>query len=136
MRILMAEDNVADVWLIQEALTRRSIQYTLDLYNNAEDAAEAARNCGHAGAPVPDLILLDLNLPRGRGSDVLAAAASNPRLAAVPKVIVSSFLRPDEMERARELGASCFMTKPSNLDEFLSHMGQKIVELMEPRAEA
>ena len=136
MRILLAEDNVADVWLIQEALARRSIQYTLDLYNNAEDAADAARNCGNGGAPVPDLILLDLNLPRGRGSDVLEAAATNPHLAAVPKVIVTSFLRPDEMARARELGASCFLTKPSNLDDFLSNMGQKIAELMEPEGHA
>ena len=89
-------------------------------YATAEEAIHAAELCGDAGAPVPDLMMLDYNLPRGNGSDILAVAGRNPKLAAVPKVIVTSFLQADELAQALELGASCLITKPVDFDQFIS----------------
>src|SRR4051812_38204102 len=100
VRILVAEDNVADVWLIEESLRRQSIDYELDRYVTAEDAIAAVKQCGRDGNHVPDLLLLDYNLPGGRGVDILVAAASNPILGNVPKAILSSFLSSREMQEA------------------------------------
>ena len=88
-------------------------------------------NCAeNAGAPVPDLMMLDYNLPRGNGSDILAVAGRNPKLAAVPKVIVTSFLQADELAEALELGASCLITKPVDFESFMRDVGAKIAELL------
>jgi len=130
MRIFLAEDNLGDVFLIEEALRRQSLVCDIDHYATAEEAIEAAERCGNAGAPVPDLMMLDYNLPRGNGSDILAAAGRNNKLAAVPKVIVTSFLQADELARAIELGASCLITKPVDFEAFMRDVGAKIVEML------
>ncbi len=130
VQVFLAEDNVADVWLVEEALKRQSLNYHLDHYSTAEDAIVAAKACGSADTLIPDLMLVDFNLPRGDGRDVLAAAATNPKLAGVPKVVMSSFLRPEEMEQAIQLGARCFIPKPTGLDAFLTTVGTKVKELI------
>ena len=130
MRIFLAEDNPADVWLITEALKRKSVSFFLDHYATAEQAIVAVRKCGSEGCPVPDLILLDYNLPQGHGGDILAAAAGNPQLANVPKAILTSWLQPLEAEKARKLGASCLITKPANLEEFLDVVGTRIAGML------
>src|SRR5579862_3850716 len=80
VRVFLAEDNAADVWLVEEALRRQSIDFCLDVYSTAEDAVNAALACGKGDALVPDVMLVDFNLPRGDGLEILAAAASNPNL--------------------------------------------------------
>ena len=75
--------------------------------------------------------MLDYNLPRGNGSDILAVAGRNPKLAAVPKVIVTSFLQADELAQALELGASCLITKPVDFESFMRDVGAKIAELLQ-----
>jgi CheY-like chemotaxis protein len=75
-------------------------------------------------------MLLDYNLPRGHGGDILAAAAGNPLLAGVPKAILSSSLRPAEMQEARRLGAVRFITKPANLADFFREVGTAVKELV------
>ena len=130
IRIFLAEDNSADVLLIEEALKRQSLAYEIDHYETAEEAVRAASACGFGDAPIPDLFLLDYNLPGGQGSDVLAATSANPRLAGVPKAILSSFLRPSELRQAQEMGASCFIAKPANLKDFLKDVGEKVTELL------
>jgi len=131
MRIFLAEDNLGDVFLIEEALRRQSLVCDIDHYATAEEAIQAAERCGNAGAPVPDLMMLDYNLPRGNGSDILAVASRNPKLEAVPKVIVTSFLQADELAQALELGASCLITKPVDFDSFMRDVGSKIAELLQ-----
>lgn len=136
VRVFLAEDNVADVWLVEEALRRQSLDYHLDHYSTAEDAIVAAKACGAGDILVPDLMLVDFNLPRGDGRDVLSAAATNPSLARVPKVVMSSFLRQEEMEQAMKLGACCLIPKPTGLDAFLTTVGSKVVELLNAAADA
>jgi CheY-like chemotaxis protein len=130
VRILLAEDNIADVWLIEEALRRQNLAYRLDHYLTAAEATNAVKKCGVGGLPIPQLLLLDYNLPGGQGLDILAAAAANPNLEEVPKAILSSFLKPDELQDAIRMGASCFITKPSNLADFLRDVGTKVVDLL------
>ncbi len=130
VRILLAEDNNADVWLIEEALRRQSLAYLLDHHLTAMGAIDAVKRCGTGGCPVPQLLLLDYNLPGGQGLDILAAAAANPSLARVPKAILSSFLKPNELQDAIKLGASCFIAKPTNLADFLRDVGTKVVDLL------
>ena len=136
MRIFLAEDNLGDVFLIEEALRRRSLTCEIDHYSTAEEAIHAAELCGQTDAPVPDLMMLDYNLPRGNGSDILAVASRNPKLAAVPKVIVTSFLQPDELAHAIELGASCLITKPVEFESFMRDVGAKIEELLHARGQS
>jgi chemotaxis family two-component system response regulator Rcp1 len=130
MRIFLAEDNLGDVFLIEEALRRQSLVCEIDHYATAEDAIHAAELCGSVNAPLPDLMMLDYNLPRGNGSDILAAAARNAKLAAVPKVIVTSFLQPDELAQALQLGANCLITKPVDFEAFMRDVGAKVAELL------
>lgn len=131
VRIFLAEDNPADVWLIREALKRQSLNVAIDNYPTAADAIAAVARCGCADVPVPDLILVDVNLPAGHGSDVLAAAAANPFLAETPKAVLSSYMQPAEQERMRSLGALCFISKPAGLHEFLRMVGTKVGELLD-----
>ena len=136
-RIFLAEDNAADVMLVEEALKRHSIPCSLTAYPNAQAAILAAQRCGVEGYPVPDLILVDLNLPWGHGCDVLEAAAKNPALGPVRKAILSSFVgSPRDVERARGLGATSFIMKPATLERFLDDVGRQIANLLEMVDEA
>jgi CheY-like chemotaxis protein len=131
-RIFLAEDNAADVVLVREALKRHSVSFELTAYPNAQAAILAAERCGVDGHPAPDLMLVDLNLPWGHGCDVLEAAAKNPALNSVRKAILSSFVgSPGDVERARRLGATAFIMKPANLEEFLEDVGRQIAHLLE-----
>lgn len=130
-RILLAEDSDADVWLIREALRRHSLECELEHYATAAEAIRAIERCGEDGS-IPDLILLDYNLPTGDGSEILAAAAANPRLSEVPKAILSSYMRPQELARVLQLGAARFISKPANLHEFLDVVGGSVKDLLKP----
>ncbi len=79
---------------------------------------------------MPDLVLLDYNLPRGHGGEILAAAAANPNLAEVPKAILSSFMQPQDVEKMLEMGAACFIMKPAGLHDFLRDVGTKVSDLL------
>jgi CheY-like chemotaxis protein len=85
--ILLVEDNPGDVRLIEESLRLHGLDYRLTHYETADAAINALARCGTNGSGVPDLILLDFNVPRGDARDILAAASSNLALAAIPKVI-------------------------------------------------
>ena len=130
MRIFLAEDNLGDVFLIEEALRRQSLDCEIEHYATAEDAIRAAEVCG-GDSPVPDLMMLDYNLPRGNGSDILAAASRNPKLAQVPKLIVTSFLQAEEFANAVELGALGVITKPVDFELFMRDVGAKVAELLQ-----
>jgi chemotaxis family two-component system response regulator Rcp1 len=132
-RILLIEDNPGDVRLIQESLRMHAVDYSLIHLEKADDAVRAVGGYGPDGAEVPDLILLDYNLPRGDAGDVLTAASKNPALAGIPKAVVTSSLAPKDRAEALRLGADCFINKPADLDGFLTEVGGTIAALLRAR---
>lgn len=131
--ILLIEDNPGDVRLIQESLRLQEVDYRLTHLERADDAIRTVSTYGPGAADVPDLILLDYNLPRGDAVDVLTAVSKNPALAGVPKAVVTSSLAPRDREEAMRLGADCFINKPADLDSFLNEVGQTVVSLLRGR---
>ncbi|MCC6587691.1 MAG: response regulator [Bryobacterales bacterium] len=129
-RIYLAEDNPADVYLIRHALTSAGLAFELTVF---EDGAEAMRfvqaEAGDAGRPSPDLIVLDLNLPKRTGTDILAAIREQPHLTNVPVAILTSSASPADRAQTLRLKADRYFLKPLDLDDFLK-IGANIRELL------
>ncbi len=133
IRIFLAEDNPGDVVLIHEALREYSVDHSLV---HAADGSEAKQYLESlAGLPegeLPDLLLLDLNLPKCDGDQLLAMFRAHPSCKDTPAIIVTSSNAPRDRERAAELGASRYFRKPSDLNEYL-RLGQIIREVIAER---
>jgi CheY-like chemotaxis protein len=118
--ILMVEDNPGDVRLTREALKESRVLSNLSVVDDGVEALAFLRREGkYAAAPRPDLIFLDLNLPRKGGLEVLAEIKKDDRLRRIPVVILTTSTAPDDIGRAYDLYANCYVTKPADLDEFL-----------------
>lgn len=118
--ILNAEDSLADANLLQEALAQHGVHANIFL---AEDGSEAIKILNRIEAfeiPCPDLLVLDLNLPKMDGFAVLRHARSIPQCSQKPIVILSSSDAASERARAFKLGASCYIKKPMDLEEYMS----------------
>jgi CheY-like chemotaxis protein len=115
VRILIAEDNPADVYLIEEALREHKVPFTMTI---AEDG-EAAIDMIAAGQVRPDLILLDLNMPKRSGGEVLARLRQDVNCQTVPVIVLTSSDSPADREEILSLGATSYIRKPTGLDEFL-----------------
>jgi CheY-like chemotaxis protein len=128
--ILLAEDNSADVYLIREALQEHGVECPIRL---ACDGKEVLQLISPQDPPREDwnlgLIILDLNLPRHDGIEILQRLRENPRLAHVPVVVLTSSDSPRDQLIATQLGAARFLRKPSNLEQFLS-LGAVFKELL------
>jgi len=121
VEILLVEDNPADVRLTREALNEGKVRSTLHVVGDGEAALAFLRREGrHAGAAHPDLILLDLNLPRKDGREVLAEIKEDPDLKHIPVVVLTTSTAEEDILRTYNLHANCFVTKPVQLDQFLS----------------
>lgn len=121
VRILVAEDNPADVYLLREALGLEDKEVEILLVTDGEQALEYVKRQGsHGDAILPDLVVLDLNLPKSDGSDVLRCIRETPAYAKVPVVILTSSDSHRDRKTIETLGASCFITKPSDLDAFMA----------------
>lgn len=117
---LLVEDNPGDVRLTQEALKSHKVQNNLHVATDGEEAMAFLRRQGkYANAPRPDIILLDLNLPRKDGREVLAEIKSDPNLKAIPVVIITSSEAEQDVVKSYNLNANCYITKPVNLDQFI-----------------
>ena len=128
--ILLVEDNAADIYLFREALKGAGLNFELTIIENgAEGIAFARRQGEYAGSSVPDLAVLDLNLPKYGGASVLEAMRQNKELERVPVFIMSSTAGPREQARAKDLGIERFITKPHDLEDFLQ-IGQVVKELL------
>jgi len=117
---LLVEDNPGDVRLTQEALKNHKVQNNLHVVTDGEEAMDFLRRQGkHKNAPRPDIILLDLNLPRKDGREVLAEIKSDPDLKTIPVVIITSSEAEQDIVKSYNLNANCYVTKPVDLDQFI-----------------
>ncbi len=114
--ILVADDNPADVYLIREALKEHGVKCALHV---APDGKEVLQIISGADQQL-DLIILDLNLPRHDGLEILQRLREIPRMDGVPVVVLTSSDSPRDREVANRLGASHYLRKPSSLEQFLS----------------
>ena len=120
IEILMVEDNLGDVRLTQEALSEGKVRNHLHVVADGVEAMAFLRREGeHADAPQPDLILLDLNLPKKSGPEVLAEIKADPELRRIPVVILTVSKAEEDVLKSYNLHANCYITKPVNLDQFL-----------------
>jgi len=119
IEILLVEDNPGDVRLTQEALKDAKVMNHLYVAKDGEEALEFLRCQGrHAGAVRPDLVLLDLNLPRKDGREVLAEMKNDPDLRRIPVVVLTSSRGEEDVVRTYDLHANCYITKPVDVDRF------------------
>jgi chemotaxis family two-component system response regulator Rcp1 len=119
--LLMVDDNPADVALVREALAGSKHRSTISTVGDGVEAmAFLNRRDKYPGATRPDLVILDLNLPKKDGLAVLAAMKADPDLRRIPVVIFSTSLLRKDIVRSYELGANCYVSKPGNLTEFFS----------------
>ena len=120
VEILLVEDNEGDVRLTREALKEGRIRNRLHVVGDGEQAlAFLGRQGPHADAPRPDLILLDLNLPRLDGREVLASIKNDANLKSIPVVVLTSSRTEQDLLRAYDLHANCFITKPVEFEQFI-----------------
>ena len=120
VEILLVEDNPGDVELTREALHDTKVHMRLSVVPDGVEAlAFLRREREYAGAPRPDLILLDLNLPKKDGRGVLAEIKEDPSLRQIPVVVLTSSQAEQDIVRAYELHANCYVTKPVDLDQFV-----------------
>jgi len=121
VEILLVEDNPGDVRLTQEALRDAKVWNHMSVAMDGIEALEFLRRQGqHAGAPRPDLILLDLNLPRKDGREVLEETKADPDLRSIPVVVLTTSQAEQDICRAYHLHANCYITKPVDLDQFIT----------------
>jgi CheY-like chemotaxis protein len=118
--ILLVEDNPGDADLAREALEGSKLENRLHAVDDGEKAmAFLRREPPYQDAPRPDLILLDLNLPRKDGREVLAEIKSDPGLRSIPVVILTTSQAEEDVCRSYNLHANCYITKPIDLNQFL-----------------
>jgi CheY-like chemotaxis protein len=118
--ILLAEDNPGDVRLTREALRESNILHHLHVVSDGVAAMAFLRHeDAYAGTPRPDLILLDLNMPRMDGRRVLALIKNDADLRRIPVVILTSSQNETDVQSAYDLQANCYVTKPTDFDQFI-----------------
>ncbi len=119
--IFLVEDNKADIRLIEEALKNSSIFYELVTVRNGVDAMAYLRREGeYADALRPDLIVLDLNLPKKDGREVLEEIKSDSQLKRIPVIILTTSSNEDDIHQSYDLNANCYITKSRNLSQLFA----------------
>lgn len=125
--VLLVEDSPADIWLTQEAFRRAGNPIRLHVATDGVEALTFLRREGaHASAPRPDIILLDLNLPRMDGREVLAQIKQDDDLKMIPTIILTTSEAEADILKSYRLQANCYLTKPLELDMF-----QKVIKCID-----
>jgi two-component system, chemotaxis family, response regulator Rcp1 len=119
IEILLVEDSPGDIWLTREALMQGPVPKNISVVNNGEQALDFVRKRGQfASAARPDLVLLDLNLPRRDGLEVLREIKSDAELSAITVIVLTTSEAPPDVNSAYDLNANCYVVKPVDLEEF------------------
>lgn len=127
IEILLIEDNAGDARLAREALRDAKVRNNLNWVADGVEAMAYLRREGKfEHAPRPDLVLLDLNLPRKDGREVLSEIKADPKLKCIPVVILTTSQAEEDILRAYRLNANCYISKPVDLDQFI-----KVVKTIE-----
>ena len=125
IEVLLVEDNLGDARLTQEAMRAAKLSNSLHIVEDGVEAMHFLRREGRfADAPRPDLILLDLNLPRMDGREVLSEVKSDPDLRRIPVVVLTTSQSEEDVIRAYDLHANCYVTKPVDLAQFMKIVAQ------------
>ena len=119
IEILLVEDDPGDVMLIRESFADHKVGNVLSVVNDGVEALAYLRRQGeYADRPRPDLIVLDLNLPRKNGNEVLAEIKADPDLAMIPVVVLTTSEAEEDIRRSYRLHANAYITKPVDFDRF------------------
>lgn len=119
--ILVVDDSPTDIMIMREALASTKVQVELHTARDGVDALEFLRRIGpHAQAPRPDLVLLDLNMPRKSGHEVLAEIKSDESLRAIPVVVLTTSQSEDDVALAYAAHVNCYIRKPVDFDKFVT----------------
>lgn len=125
IEVLLVEDDPGDVLMTKEAFEDYKLSNNLHVVNDGAEAMEFLRRRGeHADAPRPDLVLLDLNLPRMDGREVLQAIKSDPELASIPVVVLTTSEAEEDVLRSYSLHANAYVTKPVDFERFIQVVRQ------------
>jgi chemotaxis family two-component system response regulator Rcp1 len=122
IHLLLIEDSPSDIWLVREALRLAQLPARVTVARDGVEATDYLRQVEKKGADCPDLILLDLNLPRKNGREVLADINASSDLKPIPIMVLSSSDAEDDMRDAYDLNARCFLTKPNSLPGYVDMM--------------
>jgi two-component system, chemotaxis family, response regulator Rcp1 len=134
LQILLAEDNEGDVILVEQALAEHGIVHELHVVKDGAEALNFVSEMGNGdGPPCPDVLLLDLNLPKVDGPKVLEAFRKHPACTRTPVIVVTSSDAPKDRARVKTLGANAYFRKPSDLTEFMA-IGALVKKLAEKSA--
>lgn len=129
-RVLLVEDNPGDVDLLRLAFSNANLECDLTVLDDGAEALAFARQRGkYAAAPAPDLAILDLNIPKNDGLEILEALRANPAFAELPVAVLSSSSSPRERSAVERFHIRRFITKPSDLEEFMN-IGLIVKELL------
>lgn len=118
MNILVVDDNPADLDLTRETFRDTEIPYQLYAARDGVEALDYLRQCGTREKPRPDLILLDLNMPRMDGRELLATIKQDPALRRIPVVVLTTSRAEPDIVNSYDLHANCYVTKPVDFDQF------------------
>ena len=129
-RILLIEDSAADVYLLRQALKNAGLTVELMVIEDGAEALACVRRQGkYAGTPIPDLAVVDMNLPKADGIAILAALRHNEDMSKVLVAMMTSSAAPRDQAKTQELGIGRFITKPLELEAFLQ-IGQVLKEML------
>ncbi|NDU71547.1 response regulator [Actinomadura sp. DSM 109109] len=123
--VLLVEDDPGDELMTREAFEHNKVGNTLQVVRDGAEALDFLYRRGeHAGAPRPDLVLLDLNLPKRDGREVLQEIKSDPELASIPVVVLTTSSAEEDILRSYKLHANAYVTKPVDFDQFIKAIRQ------------
>ena len=125
MEILLVEDNPVDVVITKEAFNAGRVRNNVHVAEDGEEAMDFLHKRGkYSSAPTPEIILLDLNLPKKDGRDILAEVKADPSLRRIPVIVLTTSEDKEDIRRSYDLQANCFITKPADTEQFAKAMGR------------